>query len=230
MGMFSLASVLGFLIGMRHAIEPDHIAAVSTIVSSERGARRAARVGLAWGIGHTLALLVAGGTLLVLRLELPGWFSLAAELCVGLVLVGMGAGSIRRALQEGRRGPHHRHSHHGKEHAHSAVDPHVHLGRFVLSVRPLFLGLLHGLAGTGALAAMVLASMPDVASGLLYIAVFGLGSIVGMTILTGTMGKTMQDVLRGARARVAFQGIAGALSLVLGIVWMVVSATALGGR
>jgi len=230
MGMFSFASVLGFLIGMRHAIEPDHIAAVSTIVSSEKSARRAARVGLAWGIGHTLALLAVGGTLLVLRLELPGWFSLVAELCVGLVLVGLGAASIRRSLKEGRRGPHHRHLHHGKEHTHSAVDPHVHVGRFVLAARPLFLGLLHGLAGTGALAAMVLASMPDIASGVLYMAVFGLGSIVGMTILTGIMGKTMQDVLRGARARVAFQSVAGVLSLVLGIVWVYVSAVALGGR
>lgn len=229
MGIFSLATALGFLIGMRHALEADHIAAVSVIVSAGHESRRAARVGLAWGIGHTLALLAAGGTLLALRLELPGWLSEATELCVGLVLIGLGAGSIRRAFREGPRGPHHHHSHGDIEHAHVAADPHVHVGRFVLAPRPLFLGLLHGLAGTGALAAMVLASMPDLASGLVYIAVFGIGSIAGMTLLTGAMGPALQRLMRSARARLVLQGGAGLLSLGLGVAWVAASVAGLGG-
>jgi hypothetical protein len=230
MDMLSWASALGFLVGMRHAIEPDHIAAVSTIVSTEKDFRRSARVGLAWGIGHTLSLLLAGGTLLVLRVEFPGALSAAVELCVGLVLIALGVASLRRALREGGRGPLHLHSHGGNTHAHAAAVHHVHVGRFVLAGRPLFLGLLHGLAGTGALAAMILAGMPTIRSGLVYIAVFGVGSIAGMTLVTGVLGATLENFARSGRARAVFQGGAGALSLVVGLVWVWVSATGLAGR
>lgn len=230
MNLLSLASLLGLLTGMRHALEPDHVAAVSTIVSSERNPRRAARIGLAWGVGHTLVLLLVGGSLLVLRLELPGWFSVAAELCVGVALIGLGALSVRRALREGRRGPVHYHAHGAETHVHPAAIPHVHVGPFVLASRPLFFGFLHGLAGTGALAAMVLASMPTLRSGLLYITVFGVGSIVGMTVLAGVLGAALQNIARGGRTRVALQAAAGALSLVLGVVWVWVSASGLMGR
>ncbi|MDH4038902.1 MAG: hypothetical protein OEX18_14985 [Candidatus Krumholzibacteria bacterium] len=230
MDLFSLAAGLGLLLGMRHAIEPDHVAAISTIVSAESNTRRAARVGLAWGVGHTLALLAAGGTLLVMRLELPAWFSAVTELGVGLVLIGLGAASLRRALREGRRGPHHLHAHGHNEHAHAGSIPHVHVGRFVLAPRPLMLGLVHGLAGTGALAAMVLASMPSIASGLVYIVVFGIGSILGMALLTGMLGATLQRVLRGARARMAVQAGAGLVSLIMGVVWIFVAVPGLGGH
>ncbi len=230
MDLFSLAAVLGLLIGMRHAIEPDHVAAISTIVSGENESRRAARVGLAWGVGHTLALLAAGGTLLVLRLEVPVWFAAVAELGVGLVLIGLGAASLRRALREGRRGPHHLHAHGHHEHAHAGSIPHVHVGRFVLAPRPLMLGLVHGLAGTGALTAVVLASMPSVATGLVYISLFGVGSTLGMTLLTGMLGATLQRAMRGARARLAIQAGAGFFSLAMGVVWVVLAVPGLGGR
>ncbi|HEX5133037.1 MAG TPA: urease accessory protein [Candidatus Krumholzibacteria bacterium] len=230
MDILSITSILGFFVGMRHALEPDHVAAVSTLVSGEGGGRRAMRVGLAWGIGHTAALLAAGGALLIVRLELPGWFAAAAELFVGILLIGLGATSIARAVRDGQRGPHRTHAHGHNEHAHAGAIPHVHVGRFVLAARPLLMGLAHGLAGTGALAALVLASMPSLASGLLYIAVFGAGSILGMTLLTGVMGATLQTVMRGARARIAFQGGAGLLSLVVGIVWIFVSMPGVLGR
>ena len=212
---------------MRHAVEPDHVAAVSTIVSLHHDPRRAARIGLAWGIGHALVLLLVGGVLLVLRLRLPGWFSTLAELGVGVALILLGATSLRRALREGRRGPVHLHAHRSGAHTHAGAIPHVHLGPFVLASRPLFFGMLHGLAGTGTLAAMVLASMPSLRSGLVYITVFGAGSILGMTMLTGVLGMTLRNAARGARARLLLQAGAGAMSLGLGAVWVWVSASGL---
>jgi hypothetical protein len=230
MELLSWASALGFLFGMRHAIEPDHIAAVSTIVSNEKDFRRSARVGLAWGIGHTLVLLLVGGSLLVLRLEFPERLSSAVELGVGLVLIALGAANLRRAAREGRRGPLHVHSHGPGTHLHAGAVHHVHVGRFVLATRPLILGLLHGFAGTGALAAMILASMPTITSGVIYIAVFGAGSMAGMTLVTGVLGKTLENVARGSRARAVLIGGAGALSLVVGVAWVWLAVNGLAGR
>lgn len=223
----SWVPALGFLIGARHAIEPDHIAVISTIVSGEREHRNSARIGLAWGIGHASAVLLAGGVLLALRLEFPRSLSFMVELCVGLVLIAAGAVSLRRALREGREGPLQFHSHgRAVSHVHPALSAHVHVGRFALAGRPLALGLLHGLAGTGALSAMMLAAMPTPGTALLYLVLFGAGSIAGMTLLTGALGVSLQKLAREERGRRAVQAATGVLSLVVGLVCMWVWVTA----
>src|SRR2546425_7756332 len=105
------SSGLGSLVGMRHALEPDHLAAVSTMVTRERGAWKAALIGACWGLGHTLSLLVVGAVLLVLRAEMTTRVSDAFEFCVALMLIGLGWRAVRQAARQGAAGPAHMHQH-----------------------------------------------------------------------------------------------------------------------
>src|SRR5262245_15446591 len=104
-------SALGTLLGMRHALEPDHLAAVSTLVSEERGASRAAFLGLCWGLGHTFALVMVGALLVVLRVEMPPRIADLFELGVALMLIALGLQAIARAARQGPAGPTALHKH-----------------------------------------------------------------------------------------------------------------------
>jgi hypothetical protein len=205
------SSGLGSLLGMRHALEPDHLAAVSTLVTRERSGYKAALVGACWGIGHSLSLLVVGAVLILLRAEMTSRVSDAFELCVALMLVGLGWRAIYQAARQGPAGPAHVHHHGHVVHAHAAVPAHVHIGRWTLARRPLLVGAVHGLAGSGALTALVLTTLPSTAARITYISLFGLGSTIGMAALSGLLGWPL--------ARIGMnQGVARAMSLIVGCV------------
>lgn len=218
--MSALASgwVLGFLLGLRHALEPDHLAAVSTLIADGPRPRRAALVGSLWGLGHATALVLAGGLLLVLRLDLPARAGRALELGVAVMLVVLGIQSVRRAVREGRTGGERTHAHGPASHAHPGAPDHVHLGGWALARRPLLVGLVHGLAGSGALAALALATMPSIGAGLTYVVIFGLGSIAGMALMTGAAGLPLGRLARGGPARAAVLSVAGLASIGMGLV------------
>ncbi|HEV3139078.1 MAG TPA: hypothetical protein VGY57_01110, partial [Vicinamibacterales bacterium] len=131
------SSGLGSLLGMRHALEPDHLTAVSTLVGEGHNARRAALLGVCWGVGHTLTLILVGAALIVLRAEMPAVASDVFELCVALMLIGLGARAILIAARQGPTGPVHVHAHGGHVHAHRGVPAHVHIGTWTLARRPL---------------------------------------------------------------------------------------------
>src|SRR6185503_19459118 len=179
------SSGLGSLLGMRHALEPDHLTAVSTLVSEGHDTRRAALMGACWGIGHTLSLIVVGAALLVLRAEMPAVASDVFELFVALMLIGLGARAIVIAARQGPSGPVHVHAHGDHVHVHRGVPAHVHIGTWTLARRPLVVGAVHGLAGSGALTALVLATLPTTSARLAYIMLFGIGSTLGMAALSG---------------------------------------------
>jgi hypothetical protein len=213
------SSGLGSLLGMRHALEPDHLAAVSTLVTGERGGVRAAWLGACWGVGHTLTLVVAGAALVLLRAEMPAAAADAFEFLVAVMLVGLGVRAIYRAAREGPDGPAYPHQHGGLVHIHPGVTAHVHIGRWTLARRPLLIGAVHGLAGSGALTALVLATLPSTAARLAYIALFGLGSTVGMAALSGLLGWPLG---RMAKHRALARGISltvGCISTALGVWW-----------
>src|SRR5581483_2396611 len=149
-------AALGSLLGMRHALEPDHLAAVSTLVTSERSGLKAVWLGACWGMGHTLTLVIAGGFLVFLRAEMPATAADGFELMVALMLVALGLRSLYRAARLGADGPTYPHRHGGLVHMHPGVPAHVHIGRWTLARRPLLIGAVHGLAGSGALTALVL--------------------------------------------------------------------------
>src|SRR5580765_5986530 len=112
---------LGSLLGMRHALEPDHLAAVSTMVTGERNSSRAALLGVYWGLGHTCSLIVAGTILVVLRAEMPRRVADGFELCVALMLIGLGLRAVYLAARQGPAGPAHVHHHGGTVHTHNGA-------------------------------------------------------------------------------------------------------------
>jgi hypothetical protein len=213
------SSSLGSLLGMRHALEPDHLAAVSTLVTGERGTYRGALLGACWGIGHTVSLLAVGAALVLLRAEMPPRASMAFELCVALMLVGLGVRAIYLAAIQGPSGPVHVHHHGRTVHVHPGTTAHVHIGAWTLARRPLLVGAVHGLAGSGALTALVLTTLPSTAARLTYMTVFGLGSTIGMAALSGLLGWPLARV--GGHHTVA-RGVSlvvGCVSTALGLAW-----------
>jgi high-affinity nickel-transport protein len=182
---------LGFLLGLRHALDVDHLAAVSTIVSQRRSIWRSALVGVVWGIGHTTSLLVVAIAVIALHAEISPGIGQVLELGVAIMLMTLGARLLATVL---RGGAIHMHVHDHAGHAH--VHPHVHApdapghdhgpSRHHHHRRPFLVGLVHGLAGSGALMLAVAATIPDPALAIAYVVIFGVGSIGGMA-LTSTL-------------------------------------------
>ena len=209
---FVTSAGLGTLLGMRHALEPDHLAALSALLTGERNVRKAAWLGVYWGIGHTLTLLVAGTLLVVWRAEMPAIASDVLALAVVLLLIGFGFRamylSANPALPVSMHG-----------HAHGATPVACGEGRWTLMRRPLLVGAVHGLAGSGALTALVMATIPSTAARLTYLALFGVGSTLGMAALSGLMGWPIAHVgAHGAVARSISLAV-GCVSIALGLYW-----------
>jgi high-affinity nickel permease len=206
---------LGFLLGLRHAMEADHVAAVSTFVSQDRALLRACLRGTFWGIGHTAALLAAGVVVIAFKVRIPPGFEHGVDTCIGLVLILLGGHVVLRAVSALNLHSH-EHVHEGvvHRHVHAHVGPHGahdHVHLFAGARRPLLMGLLHGLGGGGALVLVVLTTLPSAAAAFLYIVVFGLGSTAGMLVLSGLMGVPFALLANGG-AR-----LAGLLQVAVGI-------------
>src|SRR5262245_61637888 len=166
--------------GMRHALDPDHLAAVSVLAADAPSARRGALLGALWGIGHAAALLGTGLVLAALAAELPAALGDAFELAVAVMLIVLGGRAVARAARATGDGPMRLHAHARLAHRHAGPSAHVHVARRTLALRPLAVGVVHGLAGSGALTALVLARLPSPHMRFAYLALFSAGSIVGM--------------------------------------------------
>ena len=207
------------LLGMRHALEPDHIAAVSTLVSDEQSSARAAWLGVCWGIGHTLTLFVVGLGLVLVQREIPSGLADVFEIFVSVMLIGLGMRSVFQAARLGSKGPATLHKHRWIVHQHPGMPAHVHIGKWTLARRPLLVGAVHGLAGSGALAALVLTTLPSTASRLAYMIVFGLGSTAGMAALSGLLGWPLARLGAHEHVTRGISFVVGCMSMVLGVVW-----------
>jgi len=207
------------LLGMRHALEPDHIAAVSTLVSDEQSSIRAAWLGVCWGIGHTLTLFVVGLGLVLVQSEIPSGLADVFEIFVSMMLIGLGMRSVLQAARLGSKGPAILHKHRWIVHQHPGMPAHVHIGKWTLARRPLLVGAVHGLAGSGALAALVLTTLPSTASRLAYMIVFGLGSTAGMAVLSGLLGWPLARLGAHEHVTRGISFVVGCMSMVLGVVW-----------
>lgn len=182
--------VLGFVLGLRHALDADHLAAVSTFVTEERNLLRSSLIGVSWGMGHTAALLVFGLGVAAFRLALTPRFSQFLEFVVGCMLILLG-GNVLFKLVKGRALHAHSHVHDGATHAHlhmhtgETAHDHQHQHRSLrLSGRPFVVGVVHGLAGTAALMMLVVGALPSLLLAAGYILIFGVGSIGGMTVMS----------------------------------------------
>ena len=164
---------LGFVLGLRHAVEADHVAAVSTIATERRSLLSSSLVGALWGLGHTLALLIAGAGVLLLRYQITDRMAHAFELCVGVMLVILGANVLRNLAH---RGTSHRHPH-------TTVASHSHSEAWLVA-RPILVGMVHGLAGSAPLLLLTLTVVSSPLAAFFYIGVFGVGSMMGMSIMS----------------------------------------------
>jgi sulfite exporter TauE/SafE len=216
------ALLFGFLLGVRHALDADHIVAVTTIVSRTGSLLRSALVGLSWGLGHTFTLFAAGFLVLVLKLTIPDKLALSMEFVVGIFLVLLGVPLVWQLVVSRRHV--HWHVHGDKRHLHSHFHDdtpehdHQHIRR------PLLMGMVHGLAGSGALTLLVLGTMSSVAQGLVFLLVFGVGSILGMVLFSGLIGLPFKFAAGlSLRLNLWLRGAAGLISMALGlfIIWQV---------
>ncbi|RMD64516.1 MAG: urease accessory protein [Alphaproteobacteria bacterium] len=217
---------LGFLIGMQHALEADHVAAVASLASGERSLRAIVRHGTAWGIGHATSLFVFAGIAIVLGIGLPARTAAALELAVGVMLVGLGLDVFRRLVRA--RVHFHAHAHtdgvvHIHAHSHDGDtgphDPtrHEHTHPPGLPVRTFAVGLMHGLAGSAALLLLAVTGLRSGWSGLVYVAIFGAGSIVGMALLSAAMAIPLSFTARAMTwAHRGLQIATGSLTVIIG--------------
>ncbi len=195
---------LGFLVGLQHAMEADHLAAIASLATRSRNLADSARRGAIWGLGHTLTLFLFGGAVLLADSLVPERIASGLEFMVGLMLVVLGADVLRRVVRERIHFHAHRHGtrQHFHAHAHEAsksheADPHNHEHPERISLRPLLVGMMHGMAGSAALIVLALGAVEDPWQGLAFIAVFGFGSIVGMAMIGAVIGLPLRYSPRG---------------------------------
>ena len=188
---WSAALGLGFVLGLRHALDPDHIAAVSTIVSEHKTMAKSALVGAFWGMGHTASLLIAALAVIALRLEITGAAAQWMEFAVAVMLVLLGGRAMRRSLA-GLNMHVHTHTHDGSEQVHihfhypgeKHKHEHQHWHLFGVGAPPFLIGMVHGLAGSAGLMILVLSTIHTAGAALIYVAAFGLGSLGGMIVMS----------------------------------------------
>ncbi len=211
--LFLPAAGIGFVVGFRHAFEPDHLAAVTTLATRERGHGRAARLGLAWGLGHTLSVAVVATVLIVLGIRVPERFYHTAELGVAALLIVLGVGAL---IAESRRhrqslgAPH--------DHAHAVDAAHAHPEALRSVSRAAVFGVAHGLAGSGAVVVLLVAASSRLAEQVAYLTAFGVGTIAGMSLvsfLTGAATVAVAD--RHGRAAQWVRLGAASLSVIIGL-------------
>jgi hypothetical protein len=211
--------LFGLAQGMRHALEPDHVAAVSTMVAEQPSPGSSVRFAVAWGAGHGLTLVVVGAFLFLARGEMPAHLSDLFELGVGCMLIGLGVRAIVLATRTGRKGPLTHHRHGTEEHVHHHAGDHLRVQRWAFARRPLVVGLIHGLAGSGALTAMVMARFPNLFAGVGFVALYGVGAMCGMAALAGAAGVPLARLTRRPAAQSALLALTGMVSIGLGGLW-----------
>jgi high-affinity nickel-transport protein len=237
------ALFLGFLLGLQHATDGDHLVAVATILTRERRFANGALVGALWGAGHMTTLTIVGALIIGLKLTVTPAVSGGLELIVAAMLIVLGVLRLRDAARGFQTVPvghlvaehdHgggasvvHSHPHvHGAEQSHE--HPHVHPSRWLAALgwrtgwpagRALVVGAVHGLAGSAAVSLLVLATLRSTASAVMYLVIFGIGTIIGMTLLTAVMAYPVSLALRYGRAQQAIAVCAGLGSIIFGLVY-----------
>lgn len=225
--------ILGFLIGIRHAFEPDHLAAVTAMATGKTSLRQTLRQGAVWGLGHTTTLFLVCGAVIYMETAISDFAARMMEAAVGVLLVGLGAEVIRRMIRDRIHFHAHRHADgeahfHAHSHKHDpqqAVHPrtHDHDHRQGFPLRFFVVGLMHGMAGSAALAVMTAQTTASPWLALGYVALFGVGSMAGMALFSAAISLP----LRGARsltwAHNGLQAVIGCLTVGLGAMTVITS-------
>ena len=222
--------VLGFLLGMRHALEADHIAAVATLATRSRSVRQAVLQGVVWGLGHTITLFLACSAALFLETVVPERLAKGLEGAVGAMLIVLGVDLLRRMWRDRIHIHVHRHgdgSVHLHAHSHSGesgrrtmhqerTHEHEHTRHF--PARALYVGLMHGLAGSAALILLTLTTIGSPVTGLIYVGLFGIGSLCGMAVLSVAISVPLRSARRFTGLYAGAQATVGLVTIVIGSV------------
>ncbi|MFB5282678.1 urease accessory protein UreH [Peribacillus sp. Hz7] len=189
---------MGFILGIKHALEPDHIIAVSTIASQSKKLWRSSLAGVFWGIGHTLTLFIIGIALIVLKNEIPEVWAMSLEFLVGIMLVYLGLTTIFswKKAQE-----------------------HKHFERATY-VKSIFVGFVHGLAGSAAMVLLTMSTINETWQGAVYILIFGAGTCIGMLLFTTLLSIPFVTSARSVKLNQSLIGLTGAISAVFGLYYM----------
>lgn len=213
-----VALAIAFVLGLRHASDPDHLVAVSSLVAAEGGDVRAAtRLGAWWGVGHAVTLLVLGLPLIALKEQMPAWLERGAETGVGLVILALGARVLVKWWRGDYRAGPHRHDHHDHRHLRQGEGT-THRHRHVRSPRQaLAIGMLHGLAGTGAVVVLLIAALPGRVEAAAALAVFAPMSILSMALFTSAFAWVLTRPVVAPLYRTVLVPALGAFGLVFGL-------------
>jgi sulfite exporter TauE/SafE len=212
-------------------MDPDHVVMVTTMVSRNRSIFRSTLAGLTWGIGHTIVLFAVGFGVLYLKLNIPERLALGMEFGVGILLVVLGVPLLWKLMVQ----KYHAHVHEHKESTH--VHFHSHSNAHTAPVshkhthlrRSLLVGMLHGMAGSGAVMMLMLTTMSSASQGLYFLLSFGVGSIVGMALFSSAISLPFKlATSRSLKLNMWLQGVAGGISIILGI-WIMVQAGIIDG-
>ena len=214
--------LLGLLTGLRHSIEADHIAAVlSVVASNHKNIKHASMLGAIWGLGHTMSLFVAGLVVLLLAVNISETISSRLEFGVGIMLLFLGfttltgwsIGKFFKGLRHQKSSHKHIHYHQGNiVHSHG----HIHDNEHKHGHKSLIIGMVHGMAGSGALLLIVLSTINSIPLGLAYIAIFGAGSIGGMAGVSTLMGIPFVKLSNSAKVSIALRYAAAITTLAIG--------------
>jgi nickel/cobalt exporter len=213
------AALLGLGLGVKHAFEADHVAAVCTLVARRGTVARAARFGALWGLGHGAVIILAGGALVAVGARVPGPLALALDAAVAVMLVGLGIAALRRSSIAPPQEQEHGHAHgHDQDHGGS-------------SRRPILIGLVHGASGTAALTILVATTIPERAEAFAFITLFGLASVVGMAAAAAVLAWPLRQATEHAPAIArGLRGMAGVGSIAAGVMvgWVALMASSVG--
>lgn len=216
---------LGLLFGMRHTIEADHLAAVATLTSNTKTVKLAVRQGALWGIGHTLTLFIFCSVVLFFNTSIPENTASLLEFVVGIMLLVLGADMLRKTYKKRIHFHTHEHPSTGKHfHAHSHTkgeehtEAHEHHHANNSFYKPLLIGMMHGMAGTAALMVLVFQSVEGTVAALIYTVIFGVGSILGMALLSVTIAVPfMFSASRMTRLHNAMHYSLGSITMCIGL-------------
>lgn len=210
---------LGCVLGIKHAIEPDHIIAVSTIASQSKKLHRSTLAGVFWGIGHTATLFIIGVILILMKGEIPVKVAMSLEFLVGIMLVYLGLTtfhSFKKRIRHQKELDAEVHSH---AHSHGNGTQHIHNVK-VSYVKSMMIGLVHGLAGSGAMVLLTMSTVKSVGEAIIYILIFGAGTVIGMLFFTTIIGLPFVYSAKKFSLNKGLTQITGAISVGFGVYYM----------
>jgi ABC-type nickel/cobalt efflux system permease component RcnA len=220
-GLLSILS-LGFVLGIKHAIEPDHVIAVSTIASQSKKLLRSSLAGVFWGIGHTATLFIIGIVLILMKGEIPEKWAMSLEFLVGIMLVYLGITTILsfkniHLHKHEQNGELHKHLH---SHEHNSTHQHLHQHKKISYLKSMLIGLVHGLAGSGAMIVLTMSSVNSPWEAAVYILIFGAGTVIGMLFFTTLIGIPFVFSAKKFSLNRTLTQVTGVISTVFGIYYM----------